>query len=158
MTATMTLSGYRQTDLPLLTGHWLPGELLAVPLAQWPALAAPTVIAPPDKQPDQRLCLIRGLGFIRFVELDWVHRRARLEIGVHESTVDSLETMVRLAVGHGFEVLNLRRLFGWRTPMAGVPAGPLSRAGFVREGVVPRGSWLAGQQIDQEIWGVVRDA
>jgi hypothetical protein len=158
MTATMILSGYRQSDRPLLTGHWLPGELLAAPLDDWPALAAPTVIAPPDKQSDQRLCLVRGLGFIRFIELDWVHRRARVEIGCHQSTVDGLDTMVRLAVSHGFEALNLHRLFGWRTPMAGVPTGPLNRAGLVREGVVPRGSWLAGEQVDREIWGVVRDA
>jgi hypothetical protein len=153
----MRLSGYRETDRQLLTGHWLPGELLATPLADRPALAGPIAIPAPDNRPEQRLCVLRDLGFVRFVELDWVHRRARLEIGVQDATVDEMTSMVRLAVDHGFDVLNLRRLFGWRTPAAVAPTEPLSRGGFVQEGVLPRATWLAGEQVDRQIWGVVRD-
>lgn len=35
----MMLRGYRDTDLPLLSGDWLPGELLGLPVPgrpRWP--------------------------------------------------------------------------------------------------------------------------
>jgi hypothetical protein len=151
----MKLRGYRRSDS--VTGYWLPGELLATPLDGWPALVPPTVVAPANRS-DERLCVLDGLGFVRFTGLDWVRRRARLEIGVRESTVEDQAEAVRLAVAHGFDVLNLHRLVGWRTPAAGTPTDALCAAGFGLEGVLPGGNWLAGSEVERQVWGVVRDA
>ncbi|GAB3465367.1 hypothetical protein [Actinophytocola sediminis] len=145
----MMLTGYRETDQPLLSGHWVRGELLGLPDPARPPLTAPSTIEPRD------VYVLRDQAIVRFAELDWVHRRARLEIGVREGRTD-LAGIVRLAVRHGFTVLNLHRLHGWVTPAAGTPTGPLEAAGFVRETVVPQAIWYAGAPVDRQQWGVIR--
>ncbi|EWM18213.1 hypothetical protein [Kutzneria sp. 744] len=52
----MRLRGYRSGDADLLSGPWLPGELLGLPVADWPPLAPPTTVAPPA-DPSQELCI-----------------------------------------------------------------------------------------------------
>lgn len=147
---TASLTGYRQTDHALLGGHWLRGELLGLPDPDWPALAEPTAIE------RKNVYVVRGRAVVRFADLDWVHRRARLEIGVQPDAGDLVE-LVRLAVGHGFGTLNLRRLHGWVTLAAGTPVAPLEAAGFAREAMVPRAVWHRGTPVGRELWGVVRD-
>lgn len=155
MTAvTPRLRGYRETDRPLLTGPWLAGELLGTPPHGRPALAEPVVVPTPA---DDELCVVPGVAFIRYTELDWIHRRARLEIGAHTDDIGVLGELVRLAVAHGFAGLNLHRLYGWRTPAAALDAGVLGEHGFRCEAVIPQAAWLAGGPVDREIWGVVRD-
>jgi hypothetical protein len=152
----MKLRGYRGDDRALLTGRWPAGELLGLPMANWPALAEPTTVEPPAG-PGEELCVVAGVAFVRYTELDWVHRRARLEIGVaHERHADAVDLLVKLAVTHGFVSLNLRRLYGFVTPAArpGTPA--LESAGFLREASVPDGGWLDGGPVEREIWGAVR--
>jgi hypothetical protein len=160
MTAAVTatrLSGYRSADSALLTGHRLPGELLAHPLAGRPALAEPHTVAPADGRSDERLYIVRDAAFLRFAEIDWVHRRARLEIGVRSGAADQDARLVALAVVQGFEVLNLHRLYGWVTPVTGQGTEALSGSGFAREAVVPQAIWLDSEPRDRELWGVVRD-
>src|SRR5947209_3984052 len=104
----MRLRGYRASDAELLAGPWLSGELLGLPLADWPALAEPTRV-PPPADAGQELCVAPGLGFVRYTELDWVHRRARVEIGLHG--VDGLDVLLKTVVAHGFLTLNLSRVY-----------------------------------------------
>jgi hypothetical protein len=149
----MRLRGYRGGDADLLAGPWLPGELLGLPLADWPPLAAPTTV-PPPADPGQELCIAPGLGFVRYTELDWVHRRARVEIGLHG--VEGLDVLLKTVVAHGFRTLNLSRLYGWVTPLVEPPTGLLADVGFEREAALPAATWLDGRPVDREIWGVVR--
>lgn len=150
----MKLRGYRESDADLLTGPWLPGELLGLPLADWPPLAEPTAV-PPPAGPDEELCVAPGLGVVRYTELDWVHRRARVEIGLHD--VDGLDELLTTVVAHGFTTLNLSRLYGRVTPAVDPPTHLLAAVGFRREAVLPEHTWLDGRPVDREIWGVVRD-
>ncbi|WP_410606682.1 GNAT family N-acetyltransferase [Amycolatopsis sp. lyj-109] len=149
----MKLRGYRGTDRELLSGPWLAGELLGLPLDDWPALAGPTEVPPPTGD-DEELCVTDG-AFVRYTAIDWVHRRARVELGVHtgQSNVDELLTA---AVEHGFTGLNLRRLHGWVTPAARPGSAALAAAGFRREAVVPAATWFDGAPAAREIWGTIR--
>lgn len=150
----MRLRGYRSSDSELLAGPWLPGELLGLPVSGWPALAEPTrVPAPAD--PSQELCIAPGLGFVRYTALDWVHRRARVEIGLHG--VDGLDVLLKTVMAHGFLTLNLSRIYGWVTPLLRPPVGLLADVGFRREAVLPESTWLDGRPVDREIWGAVRN-
>jgi hypothetical protein len=151
----MMLRGYRSGDAALLTGAWLPGELLGLPLPHRPALAEDAVAEPPQDHTTE-VCVAPGAGFVRYAELDWVHRRARLEIGVRPEAADAVELLLKSAVAHGFHVLNLHRLHGWVTPAAKPPVAVLEGAGFAREAAVPGGCWLDGEPVEREIWGAVR--
>lgn len=148
------LRGYRSTDRGLLRGPWLPGELLGLPLPDWPALAEPTTVAPPAG-PDDEICVVPGVAFVRFAELDWVHRRARLEIGVAPGHAPDLDLLVKSAVAHGLHTLGLRRMHGWVTPLTEPPTAALTAAGFTREATVPEAVWLDGAPRTREIWAVV---
>jgi hypothetical protein len=155
ITETFRLRGHRAEDSALLTGHWQPGELLASWQESRPALAEPISIPPEEG----RLYLVENLAFVRFVEVDWVHRRARLEIGVQQGVADAdLVGMLRAAVAHGFGPLNLHRLHGCVTPAAGTSTLPVAEAGFELEAVVPQATWLDGAPADQQLWGVLRNA
>lgn len=143
------ITGFRETDRSLLSGHWLRGELLGLPDPDASPLAEPSVLEA------KHVYVIRGRAAVRFAEVDWVHRRARLEIGVQPGAGDLAE-IVALAVRHGFTALNLRRLHGWVTPAAGTPAEPLTEAGFVHETSVPQAVWHAGRPVERHLWGVIR--
>jgi hypothetical protein len=150
----MRLRGYRRSDADLLAGPWLPGELLGLPIAEWPPLAPPTQVPPPDDA-SQELCIAPGLGFVRYTALDWVHRRAQVQIGLHSA--DGLDVLLKTVVAHGFLTLNLSRLYGWVTPVLETPTGLLADVGFRREAVLPESTWLDGRPVDREIWGVGRN-
>lgn len=162
----MMLRGYRGTDLPLLTGHWLPGELLGLPVPGRPALAEPASVPAPEGPdgpggPDDELCVVPGTGFARYAALDWVHRRARLEIGLQPGAADAAEALLKAALDHAFRVLNLRRVHGWVTPAVPLPGG-LSRDGLLRgaglrpEADVPEALWCDGRPVARQIWGATR--
>ena len=151
----MMLRGYRSTDSGLLAGPWLPGELLGLPLADRPALAEPTTIRPPADY-NEELGIATGVGFVRYAEVDWVHRRARVEIGLHAEQTGNAEVLLKTAVDYAFTALALRRLHGWVTPALGQGTELLGTAGFRRETSVPQAIWFDGRPVAREIWGVVR--
>jgi hypothetical protein len=151
----MRLRGYRDADAPLLSGPWLPGELLGLLAAGRPALARPAAV-PPPRDSAVELCVVPDGGFARFSELDPVARCARLEIGVRPGAAEWARELLDAALAHGFEVLNLHRLYGWVTPAAGEHAGLLAEAGFEKEAAVPNGAWYAGRPVDRQIWAAVR--
>lgn len=154
----MILQGYRQSHAGLLSGWWLPGELVGLPLPDTPALAERAVVHPPADRTTE-LCIVPDVAFVRFTEIDWVARRARLEIGVQPASGDraSVSLLVETAVSHGFRVLNLHRVYGWVTPATDAPVDSLHEAGFRREATVPCGNWYRGEPVEREIWGVIRD-
>lgn len=151
----MMLRGYRAADRGLLTGDWLPDELLGRPVADRPALAEPATVTPPTDDTSE-LCVVPGTAFVRFTELDWVNRRARLSTGLRPEAVDDAEVLLKSAVSHGFRVLNLHRLYGWVTPACGASIEALHDAGFQLEATVPDAVWLDGRPVERQIWGAVR--
>jgi hypothetical protein len=151
----MMLRGYRSSDSCLLSGPWLDGELAGLPLADWPALADRCTVAPPSG-PDEEWCIAPGAGFVRYTELDWVHRRARLETGLQPGHADAAGPLLQAAVAYGLRDLNLHKLHGWVTPATGVAATAAELAGFRREASVPDGIWLAGRAVERQIWAVIR--
>lgn len=151
----MRLKGYRDAHAPLLSGPYPPGELLGLPQADWPALAEPTSVAPP-RDHETEVCVAPGVGFARFSELDPVARCGRLETGMRPGTAGSARDLLDAAVAHAFQVLNLRRLYGWVTPATGARADLLADAGFAQEAAVPGGAWHDGRPTDRQIWAVVR--
>ncbi|MFJ1586544.1 GNAT family N-acetyltransferase [Streptomyces sp. NPDC088197] len=164
----MMLRGYRGADLPLLTGHWLPGELLGLSVPGRPVLAEPARVPAPegpgeDGAPgqDDELCVVPGTGFVRLAALDWVHRRARLEIGLRPGAETSAEPLLKAALDHAFRVLGLSRVFGWVTPAVPLPDGLprdalLRDAGLSPEADIPRALWLDGRPVARQIWGATR--
>ena len=142
------LTGFREADRGLLTGMWLPGELLAVAPPAPPALARPHTVDGTGP-----LYVVRDLAFVRFADLDWVHRRARVEVGLAPGAESHAAEVLALAVAHGFAGLGLYRLHGWVTRAAGAPADAVRAAGFVLEATVPCGRWFAGRPVDRELWG-----
>lgn len=151
----MTLRGYRDGDRALLSGDWVAGELLGLPPGQRSRLAeTATLDAPQDGTAE--LCVLDGAGVVRFGELDWIHRRARLEIGLQASASDRVSALLKEVLTHAFEVLNLHRVYGWVTPAAGADTSVLAGAGFQREAAVPASGWLGGHPVTREIWAVVR--
>lgn len=151
----MMLRGYRTDDLGLLSGTWLSGELLGLPLPNWPVLAEPATAAPPSDETSE-LFLAPGIGFARFCDIDWVHRRARLETGLRREAAGSAELLVKTALAHGFRTLNLRRVYGWVTPATCPPVHVYDRAGFQREATIPSAIWFDGKPVAREIWATVR--
>ncbi|WP_406492347.1 hypothetical protein OG936_03080 [Streptomyces sp. NBC_00846] len=157
LTTALRLRGYRSADLPLLSGGWLPGELLGLPDPDRPPLADPSSVpAPAAGRPDDELCVVDGVGFVRFTELNWVHRRARLETGLLREASHLAGPLLEAALVHAFSWLNLRRVHGWYTPAGpdGVP--PLRAAGLAPEAEIPQALWLDGRPVSRQIWGVSR--
>lgn len=150
----MKLRGYRQADEALLNGPWPSGELLGMRCADRPALAEVTRIPPPSRN-NAQVCVIPGVAVVRFGDLDWVSRRTRLEIGFLTRAGDSAADVLRVALGHAFDVLNLRRVYGWSTPAMRINDENLSAAGMHREAVVPDSFWVDGRAVEREIWGAV---
>ncbi len=154
---TVTLRGYRSEDAPLLTGPWLRAELLGLAPPGVPGTADPTVV-PPPRDATEELCILPGAGFVRFTELDWVHRRARLEIGLQPGAADCARSALTSALTHALQALNLHRVYGWATPDAGAPTDLLAQAGLRQEATVPEAFWFGGRPVARQLWGVILDA
>jgi hypothetical protein len=156
----MMLRGYRTRDAELLTGPWLPGELLGLPVAGRPPLAEPAV-TPPPRDRTAELCVVPGLAFVRFSDIDWIKRRARLETGVRPEAADSVEQLLKSAVAHAFQVLNLHRVYGWVTPAAheaaADPGGTATAAGG-RAGAAGAAGSTAGGGLPEAPAGVLAGA
>jgi RimJ/RimL family protein N-acetyltransferase len=151
-----TLTGYRESHRELLCGNWTPGELLDRPTARRAALAEPTVIDTAARS-GERLYVIPGAGFVRYREIDWIHRRARLEIGLRDRDWKLAIAVLRQARSAALESLGLSRLYGWATPAAGVPAALLADSGFELEATVPTAGWFGGRPADRQIWATLGD-
>ncbi|MEC3998154.1 hypothetical protein VSR01_33565 [Actinacidiphila sp. DG2A-62] len=138
--AALRLRGYRAVDLPLLSGDWLPGELLGLPVPGRPALADPASVPPPSpgRGLAEEVLVLPETAFVRFSELDWVHRRARLEIGLRPGAAAVAGPLLRAALAHAHRTLNLRRVYGWFTPGAAHPHDAHDAPG--RAAAHPRGA------------------
>ncbi|MBB5939861.1 hypothetical protein [Streptomyces zagrosensis] len=170
----MRLVAYRSSDVSLLTGHRLPGELLGVRPVGLSTSAPPHRIAEPWTRRDERLYVVRDVAYVRYTEIDWASGQARLEIGPRELVEhgereleecggrehdgDVLTELVESAVEHGRRILKLRRFYGWVTPAARPPMEPLRKAGFGWEAIVPRSCWYEGVEVEREMWGMVGHA
>lgn len=150
----MRIRGYRGADAAMLRGHWLAGELLAAHLRDVPALAPEVSVALPAGGAE-RLYIVADSGWVRFSRVDWIARRARLEIGLAPGADRHAGSVLEQAVEVGTGALALRRLFGVLTPAVGAMPEVLAAAGFVAEAEVPRAIWHDGTVLDRQIWGRV---
>ncbi|MBB0246060.1 hypothetical protein FNQ90_18600 [Streptomyces alkaliphilus] len=152
------LRGYRAGDLPLLTGSWLPGELLGLPVPGRPPLADPATVPPPaSDRPGDELYVLPGTAFVRFTEVDWIHRRARLETGFAPGADAHVRALLDAALGHARGTLGLRRVYGWVTPGRPGAEDVLRAVGLAREARIPHALWLDGRPVGRQIWGMCSD-
>jgi hypothetical protein len=156
-TTAVRLRGYRTADLPLLSGPWLPGELLGLPASDRPPFAEPAAVPPPASgRRGDELYVLPGAGFVRFTELDWVHRRGRLETGLRPGAAESAAGLLAAALDHAHRTLNLRRVYGWYTPERPGTEELLRGAGLSPEADIPQALWLDGRPVGRQIWGMSR--
>jgi hypothetical protein len=124
------LLGYRPRFAHLLVGPWPRGQMLAyqhTTSAAWTASEL-TPERAESLSGDERLLVASGIGFVWLREIERVHRRARLQVGVH-GPVDDDRARLLLAAARdvAFHDLGLHRLFGWVWP-----DGPTHRGYGVR--------------------------
>jgi RimJ/RimL family protein N-acetyltransferase len=156
--SSVALGGYRDAHAPLLEGSWIRGELLCFAQNELRSPLATRTVEPPDGSRD-RLLIAPKVGFVRFADLEPVHRRARLEIGIqgsfHAGTATALLALAREAA---YEYLNLERLYGWVRGGHEPTRRVLAAAGFELEATVPQALRAGGRLAAREIWGDLRRA
>lgn len=152
----LQLAGYRPQHAPLLTGSWVPGELLCFADNE----ARPTslrVEGPgPASKLSERLLVVPSVGFVRFCEIEPIHRRARLEIGLQgRFDAGTAAGVLGLARGCAFGQLNLHRLYGWVRSTHPPTVEVLAAAGFVREAALPAALRHGGTLRRRELWAAL---
>lgn len=155
-TTSLQLAGYRPQHAPLLSGTWVPGELLcfADNEARPPSLR---VEGPaPASHLYERLLVVPSVGFVRFCEIEPIHRRARLEIRLQgRFDAGTAAAVLGLACGCAFRQLNLHRLYGWARLTHPPTVEVLAAAGFVREVALPGALRVGGALRPRELWGAL---
>jgi len=97
-----------------------------------------------------------GYALVSFVDIDWIDRRARLEVRVLDDEPsarldDVLSDAIRIAADH----FRLLRLEGEVTPVHYNVAPTLKSHGFELEAVVPHGVRVGGKPVARQVWGMV---
>jgi hypothetical protein len=154
--------GYRPRHADVLEGDWVSGELLCFARnearqagAGGTAPAVPVATRPFPSS--ERLLVVDGRAFIRLVEIEPVHRRARLEIGIQgEFDTAMAASILACAREVAFGPLNLMRVYGWVRPRAAATCAALAGAGFEHELTVPDAMRLDGRPASRMIWGALR--
>ncbi|WP_433271686.1 hypothetical protein ACQPZF_13275 [Actinosynnema sp. CS-041913] len=154
----ITLSGYRPAHADLLHGRWLPGELIAPRhdgrVAEFGAVDVPE----PGLCDEERLLVAVGAGLVRYCDIDWVDRRARLEIRLlSDFHPDGTHNLLARALETAFTVFALNRVYGYVTPGGPDVAPMLREEGFDREGELPGAVRVAGLAVGRTIWGRLRE-
>jgi hypothetical protein len=153
----LELTGYRQAHAPLLEGAWIAGELLSFSSNEARSAVAIRSAGPADAS-TERLLVVPGVAFVRFAELELVHRRARLEIGVQGGFDPAkASALLALACETAFVHLNLHRVYGWVRPGHAPTSAVLALAGFEPEVSVPDALRVDGVLGRRELWGTLRD-
>jgi hypothetical protein len=139
------------------------GELLCFARneARPPALQSPVASSLDGAQPgaNMRLLIVPDRGFVRMLEIDWIHRRARIEIGI-QGAFDgrTAEAFLELARECAFDHFNLHRVYGWVRSTHQQTLEVLRVAGFECEAIVPAALRVDGALVDRGIWGSVAPA
>jgi hypothetical protein len=147
------LVGYRQCVDEFHVGPWLARELVSfrgdrrVPVFH--------DVPPPESTTTRRLVSER-YALVSFVDIDWIDRRARLEVRVLDDELtpqldDVLSDAIRIAVDY----FRLLRLEGEVTPVHYNVAPTLRSHGFELEAVVPHGIRVDGKPVARQLWGMV---
>ncbi len=139
----------------LVSGQWLPGELLGTWRSDWPAVLGATRLTDCTCQaPQCRGAMLDVSSAVGVHEVDWAARSGRLEIGVARGADAS--RVLDLALRFGFGTLLLDRVWGWVTDTAASGAA-LTAAGLRREAALPRAVWAREHLVDRELWVGRRD-
>lgn len=152
----MRLRGYRKRDAHMLSGYWVPGQLVSTSDEGRDAMLVPHTFDLRHEDPTTRLLVAEETALVRFSDIDPIHRRARLCVALVAGAQGRADAVLSEAIRVGFGQLNLHRLHGRVITGAGHSLS-VARAGFRFEGVVPRGQWFGGGERDVETWGVLRD-
>ncbi|MEJ2853346.1 MULTISPECIES: GNAT family N-acetyltransferase [unclassified Saccharothrix] len=155
----VTLSGYRPAHAALLKGRWLPGELIAVREDRRVADFSVAELPEPGLCDETRVLVAAGAGVVRYLEIDWVDRRARLEVLLLTDYDEvGARALLERALETAFSVFALNRVYGYVTP-GGPDVEPVLRAaGFEREGVVPEAARVGGAPVGRTLWGRLRES
>jgi hypothetical protein len=159
----LRVSGYRPVHAPLLTGAWIAGELLCFAVNEARAVASCAAASYEDADRMQssssssRLIVLPDVGYMRLSEIEGVHRRARLEIGL-QGTFDAAlaESALTAARESAFGLLNLNRVYGFVRATHPPTLAALERAGFACEATVPGGVRVGGRRVARQVWGALR--
>lgn len=147
------LVGYRAAHAALLEGAWIGGELLSFSRNEARSPVTVRSVAAAETS-SERLLVVPGVAFVRFAEIEPVHRRARLDIGIQgEFDPKRAEDVLALACETAFTHMNLRRLYGWVRPGHAPTCAVLALAGFEPEVTVPDALRVGGALVPREIWG-----
>ncbi|MFB8765405.1 GNAT family N-acetyltransferase [Nocardiopsis alba] len=149
--------GHRSRDAHLLQGYWTPDHLVSFPDEARDELLDPETVPLPGSDPSRRLFVVEETAVIRFVEIEPVHRRARVVVGLAPGAEEDAVDVLISAVAVGFGALNLHRLHGRLLSRGTRCRNTAKAAGFRHEGTIPQGMWLGGARHDMEIWGILRD-
>jgi hypothetical protein len=156
VSVTGQLVGYRERYALLLTGAWVGGELLCFALNEARSRSFHVQAAGPRQHRHERLLILPDVGFVRFAEIEHVHRRARLEIGIQgEFDTARASLVLRLARECAFEQLNLNRIYGSVRTTCPPTLQTLSEAGFRREATLPAALRVDGELRARELWGAL---
>jgi RimJ/RimL family protein N-acetyltransferase len=113
-----------------------------------------------ETQDDQQAGDWRAIGNCQFISIDWRNRSAELGIMIGEKSLWNqgygTETM-RTLLQHGFETLNLHRI--WLQVYAKNQRGirAYEKAGFVHEGIFRQAHYQHGKYFDVQVMSVLKD-
>jgi hypothetical protein len=143
------LVGCRHRIEELHSGRWFPQEFVSFRNDR----RVPTFHDEHEANADRVLVSVE-YALVGFVDIDWMDRRARLEIRVLEDGPSArLEPLLADALRVGFAKFDLARLDGWVTPVHYDISPFLLRAGFTLEAVIPHAVRVDGQAVNRQIWG-----
>ena len=153
------LVGYRPDHAPLLRGAWVPGELLCFSRNEARPAGRISQVPEPAAAVRARMLVIPGVAFARLTEIEPVHRRARVEVGI-QGAFDPATAAAVLAriLETAFGQLNLERILGWVRGSHPATHDVLREAGFERELTLPRGVRAGGELVARELWATAREA
>ncbi len=155
MTAPPPLMGYRRRDEQLHGDRWFPGELVSFR----DDLRVPRFHDEYEPSGSVRALVSPGYGLVRFVDADWVDRRARLEIRTLDDGPSArLEGLLADALRIGFGQMDLHRVEGWVTPLHYDVSHILTDQGFILEAVVPQAVRVEGRAAERQHWGRLRSS
>ena len=111
-------------------------------------------------QADNQPGVWQTIGTCQFISIDWRNRSAEVGIMIGEKTTwnqgygtDTMRTLLQ----HGFETLNLQRI--WLQVYAKNPRGirAYEKAGFVHEGIFRQAHYQHGKYFDIHLMSVLRE-
>lgn len=145
------LAGYRKRHNPFHIGRWLTGEFVSFERDRRTPVFEEDHSDPPDE--NDRFLALGEYALVRLTDLEWVDRRARVEIRVLDDGPSArLDGLLDEVVGVSAEAFDLHRLEGLVTPVHYDLSSVLAAAGFRLEATLPYRRRVAGTTVECQVW------